>query len=147
MTPEQAAWVRDHVWPTELARTRYRNEHLCSCTWPCPCEKGQHHYCGTPDGTPAVDVLVAVVWGSIHTAYTLSGILQHRQRRANVLHLPQQRPCRQLCQCQHPFHTGQSAVPKEGPEQKTPSKPTTAPVRRPRPLPAGQLGLFEEVAP
>jgi hypothetical protein len=141
MTPDAATWVREHVWPSELARHSYRNEHLCTCTWPCPCEQGQHHYCLTPDNTPIVDVRLAVVWGSIYTAHKL--LSAHRQRRADVLHLPHQRPCRQVCQCEHPYHTGRPNAPQEGPQQHT---PTTAPARRARPVPAGQMGLFEEVA-
>jgi hypothetical protein len=70
MTPTAAAWIRKHAWPTELAHTHYRNEHLCSCQWPCDCQHGQHQYCISPDGTPSLAVSVAIVYGSRHTAYS-----------------------------------------------------------------------------
>lgn len=143
MTPDQAAWVRENVWPPELARTRYRHEDTCTCTWPCPCEEGEHHYCLTPAGMPAAAVRVASVFGSAYTAFSLSGILLHRERRADVVHLPHQRPCRLLCRCQHPFHAGRTHA-VGGAVQQVPSTPAAPPVRRPRPVPAGQMGLFEE---
>ncbi|WP_060887628.1 DUF6248 family natural product biosynthesis protein [Streptomyces caniscabiei] len=140
MTPAQAEWVRTHVWPAELARFNYRNEHLCSCTWPCPCQKGRHNDCA-----PSLDVRVASIWGSIQTAYDLGGPLLHRQRRADVVHLPQQRPCRQLCQCAHPHHAGQTAAPAAE-QQVAPRPDRTARRTRTVPVTAGQIGLFEEAA-
>lgn len=143
MTPAQAEWIRTHVWPAELARFNYRHAHICSCTWPCPCQEGRHNYCATPDGVPSLDARVAVIWGSIHTAYDLGGPLLHRQRRADVLHLPHQRPCRQLCQCTHPSHTGRPAEPVAV-EQQAPGGSRAARRTRTVPVAAGQIGLFEE---
>jgi hypothetical protein len=144
MTPADAEWIRTHVWPAELARFNYRNTHICSCDWPCPCQEGRHHYCATPDGAPSLDVRVAVVWGSIHTAYDLGGPLLHRQRRADVVHLPWQRPCRQLCRCDH---TGRrDADVLAAAQQQAPAPARVARRTRTVRIAAGQIGLFEEEA-
>ena len=140
MTPDAAEWVRTRVWPTELARTGYRNEHICSCQWRCPCDKGQHHYCLTPEGVPAADICIAHVYGSRFTAHVLSGILLHRQYVAQVIHLPHQKPCRLLCRCTHT----RTPTPDETPQQTPPS--TTSRRVRQVPVAAGQLGLFEEAS-
>ncbi|MDX3019907.1 DUF6248 family natural product biosynthesis protein [Streptomyces acidiscabies] len=141
MTPDQAAWVRDHAWPSGLIRTEYRHEQVCSCEWPCECEKGNCNYCLTPDNVPAEDIAVAFVYGSRYTAWTFyEGGLQHRQSLASVLYLPTQRPCRLLCRC---THEGRRREPiTTAPEQSVPAVHAPA-VRRARPVPVGQLGLFE----
>ncbi|MDX2841462.1 hypothetical protein PV377_21220 [Streptomyces ipomoeae] len=143
MNPADAEWIRTHVWPTELTKTWYQHEHICTCERPCPCEKGQHHYCLTPDGTPIVAVRLAIVYGSRYTGRRLlsRGNL-YRQRRADVVHLPHQRPCRTLCRCDH---KRPGVVPTVA-DQKAPT-PAPAPRRtRTVPITAGQIGLFEEAA-
>ena len=143
MNPDQAAWIREHVWPADLTRTEYRHEQTCSCEWPCECADGNCHYCLTPDGMPAEDVAVTFVYGSRYTSRAFrKGGLQHRRPLASVLYLPTQRPCRLLCRC---THEGRHGGPAETvPAQSAPAARATA-VRRVRPVPAGQLGLFEGV--
>ncbi len=138
MPSADAEWIRAHVWPDELVADDYRTEPLCSCQWPCDCATGRHQYCITPGGIPATDVRVAIVYGSRHTAFGF-GRLLHRRHLADVICLPWQTPCRLLCQCTH----DRPAAPVQAPEQ---TAPTSAPARRlrPVPVPAGQLGLFEE---
>lgn len=143
MNPADAEWIRAHVWPTELANTWYQHEHICTCQWPCPCEKGQHYYCHTPGGTPAMAVRIAIVYGSRYTARALrTRGNPYRQRVADVIHLPQQRPCRTHCDCDH-TRPG-AAVPTVA-DQKSPSPAPSARRTRTVPITAGQIGLFEQV--
>lgn len=144
MNAADAEWIRTHVWPAELARFNYRHENTCSCTWPCPCQQGRHNDCATPDGAPSLDVRVGVIWGSIHTAYDLGGPLLHRQRRANVVHLPQQRPCRQLCRCDHTGRPDPDVLAAA--QQQAPAPARAARRTRTVSIAAGQIGLFEEEA-
>ena len=50
MTPAEAAWVRDHVWPAAMRRET-GTAGLCPCQWGLcgHCAAGQHTECRTPD--------------------------------------------------------------------------------------------------
>lgn len=67
MTPDQAAWVREHVWPPSWLR-QYREmpgpfTH-CACQRPpsIPCQRGDHHAC-RHDGHPVNETVIATSRG------------------------------------------------------------------------------------
>jgi hypothetical protein len=121
MTPEQAAWVREVVWPASwLRQFNGRRPELtlnCRCQYPCSlCARGRHSLCVVHDpAAPANDY-------------------QRVPRRETVLRFPNgawasvwlaDRACRSLCDCARCTRAHGHTVP----------------------VPQGQqLGLFETAA-
>jgi hypothetical protein len=102
MTPEQAAWVREYVWPSRMRHNFPPRPGICSCTWgPCDaCQHNMHRDCVTGDGVPVCDVTCGHV-------VSRSGRIV-----APVVHLSWQRPCRLWCPCLHRSHARHRHVPQ-----------------------------------
>ncbi|MFD4257766.1 DUF6248 family natural product biosynthesis protein [Streptomyces sp. NPDC058534] len=131
MTPDQAAWVRDHAWPPADHPRRHHfglpTTSTCSCQdGPCPgCARGQHDECFTAEHGPDADMFLTSVDN------------QNGDLVAKVICLPGQKPCTYVCPCT--CRTQQRKEPVATPRRKTTR--STAPA-----APAGQLDLFQAVA-
>lgn len=146
MTDDEAAWVREHVWP-KVMRQAYRDIpayfHHCACQWgPCgACERGRHDRCiHGPNGyqpfpsdecsiTNRKWQVLALPEPFKHPARSATG--WHQQSAANVWLAD--RRCVWSCPCE----CRAEAADEPQPILLVPSRPLR------RLDPAGQEALFE----
>jgi hypothetical protein len=150
VTPEEAAWQRDNVWPNWMRKQYAENPGFythCACEWgmTAVCEIGQCHQCQGSARNPSPLATITSKRG-----YVTGFHAPHKHHEAKVdgsygphtdaAVWPAGTPCR--WRCPHDCHT----KTRPEPDTPTPKKKPTKAEKKPEPTPdTGQLGFDLEL--